>query len=138
MGTSTRDSFNTMFCADYISSFIFHGLVTGGLLEASHRGLLGPSLTPTKVSESLKYSGVPVLLGGLAGFLGAASVFPFDFVRRGVMPGKVLFRHSLSTVPYAGVFFGLYFSNRDGNRTGSQSVARGVWPLSKFLSCWRT
>jgi len=119
-----------MFCADYISSFIFHGLVTGGLLEASHRGLLGPSLTPTKVSESLKYSGVPVLLGGLAGFIGAASVFPFDFVRRGVMPGKVLFRHSLSTVPYAGVFFGLYFSNRDGKRTGSQFG----WALTSALA----
>ena len=39
----------------------------------------------------------------LLGFLGAGAVFPFDFVRRGVIQGQIKFRHSLSTVPYAGI-----------------------------------
>ena len=32
------------------------------------------------------------------------------------------FRHSLSTVPYAGLYFGLYFSCRDRESTASQSA----------------
>ena len=51
---------------------------------------------------------------------GAVSVYPFDFVRRGVILGKVSLRHSLSTVPYAGVFFGFYFCCRDSQYTSSQ------------------
>ena len=47
-------------------------------------------------------------------------MFPFDFVRRGVIQGKVKLRHGMSTVPYAGVFFGLYFSCRNSNSTSSQ------------------
>ena len=67
------------------------------------------------------FSQLPVLTKVLfSGLLGAVSVFPFDFVRRGVIKGRVGLSHSLSTVPYAGVFFGLYFSCRDGSNTASQ------------------
>jgi hypothetical protein len=37
-----------------------------------------------------------------SGLCGAVAVFPFDFVRRGVIQGPVKLVHSLSTVPYAG------------------------------------
>ena len=58
----------------------------------------------------------------VSGLLGAASVYPFDFVRSGVLTSeKVRFRHSLSTVPYAGTYFGLYFSCRDRDSTASQT-----------------
>ena len=54
---------------------------------------------------------------------GAASVYPLDFVRQGaIISEKVGFRHSLSTVPYAGLYFGLYFSCRDRDSTASQSA----------------
>ena len=57
----------------------------------------------------------------MIGFLGAASVYPLDFVRQGaIISEKVGFRHSLSTVPYAGVYFGLYFTCRDRDSTRSQ------------------
>jgi hypothetical protein len=36
------------------------------------------------------------------GLCGGLAVFPFDFVRRGVLGGRVKLLHSLSTVPYAG------------------------------------
>jgi len=118
-----------MFCADYIASFIFHGLVSAGVLESSHRKYLG-QVTPDMVASVMATPGVPVLTGSLAGFLGASSVFPFDFVRRGVIQGRVTLRHSLSTVPYAGVFFGLYFSCRDSTSTASQCK----WALAASLS----
>jgi len=92
-----------MFCADYISSFLFHGFINLSLIHNQN----------IKELKSIENSSVfPFFIGGLAGFLGAASVFPFDFVRRGVIQGKIKFRHSLSTVPYSGVFFGLYFTAR--------------------------
>ena len=49
-------------------------------------------------------------------------MYPFDFVRPGALTSeKVRFRHSLSTVPYAGTYFGLYFSCRDRDSTASQT-----------------
>eukprot|EP00092_Neocalanus_flemingeri_P006685 GFUD01007220.1.p1 GENE.GFUD01007220.1~~GFUD01007220.1.p1 ORF type:complete len:177 (-),score=43.65 GFUD01007220.1:877-1407(-) len=119
-----------MFCADYIASFIFHGLITGGLLESSYLGYFGTRSTPDKVAAVLTASGAPILIGSLSGFLGAASVFPFDFVRRGVIAGKLTLRHGLSTVPYAGVFFGLYFSCRNRDSISSQCG----WALASSMS----
>ena len=50
-------------------------------------------------------------------------MYPLDFVRQGaIISEKVGFRHSLSTVPYAGLYFGLYFSCRDRDSTVSQSA----------------
>eukprot|EP00088_Acartia_fossae_P042561 TRINITY_DN4471_c0_g1_i1.p1 TRINITY_DN4471_c0_g1~~TRINITY_DN4471_c0_g1_i1.p1 ORF type:complete len:167 (-),score=18.64 TRINITY_DN4471_c0_g1_i1:86-586(-) len=109
-----------MFCADYISSFIFHGLLSLGIIH-------NQQVQNVKTVENT--FAFPVFLGSLAGFLGAASVFPFDFVRRGVIQGKIQFRHSLSTVPYSGVFFGLYFCFR-GEKTSSQVP----WALASAAS----
>ena len=69
----------------------------------------------------------------MSGLCGAASVYPFDFVRQGaIITEKVGFRHSLSTVPYAGAYFGLYFSCRDRERTASQA---GWALLSSSAAC---
>jgi len=101
-----------MFCADYISSFLFHGLLSLGVIH---------NQTSKTVKEYENSTLFPPFLGALSGFFGAAAVFPFDFVRRGVIQGKVKFSHSLSTVPYSGVFFGLYFCCRD-EKTSSQVI----------------
>jgi len=108
-----------MFCADYISAFLAHGLLSAGIIQY-------------KNIESLEESfpGFHFLLGGLSGFLGAGAVYPFDFVRQGVIQG-IKFRHSLSTVPYAGVFFGLYFSCRE-----EQLSSQVPWAIgSASLAC---
>jgi len=112
-----------MFCADYISAFVFHGFLTMGLIH-------NKEIRQLDRLEKLPWL-LPTLTGGLAGFLGAAAVFPFDFVRRGVIQGKVKFSHSLSTVPYAGVFFGVYFSCR--KESTSSQVGWGL--LSSLLAC---
>ena len=59
---------------------------------------------------------------GLASGLGASvSLYPFDFVRGGVlMPGRRWIMSAGSTVPYAGTLFGLYFCFRDQNQTRYQ------------------
>ncbi|XP_075242490.1 uncharacterized protein LOC142337233 [Convolutriloba macropyga] len=102
-----------MFCADYIASFLCHGFICGSLNELN------------KYQNVYKFdlgacNGGPFFFGAIAGLCGAASVYPFDFVRRGVIEGQFKFRHSLSTVPYAAAFFGLYFTLRDANSTPSQ------------------
>eukprot|EP00090_Calanus_glacialis_P045495 TRINITY_DN8481_c0_g1_i2.p1 TRINITY_DN8481_c0_g1~~TRINITY_DN8481_c0_g1_i2.p1 ORF type:complete len:177 (-),score=46.76 TRINITY_DN8481_c0_g1_i2:816-1346(-) len=119
-----------MFCADYIASFIFHGLISGGLLETSSRGYFGSKFSAERMASVMAAPGVPFFAGSLAGILGASSVFPFDFVRRGVLQGRVTLMHSLSTVPYATVFFGLYFSCRRRDSTASQCG----WALAASLS----
>merc|ERR1739847_254464 len=55
-----------------------------------------------------------------SGFFGAAAVYPFDFVRRGVIKGRASFLHNLSTVPYAATLFGIYFTFRDERDLRSQ------------------
>jgi len=95
-----------MFCADYVASFFYHSALTLTLAQRK----------PEEVPEAR--SKWPI--AALSGLLAAASIFPFDFVRDGAMPGKFKFRHSLSTVPYSLVFFGLYFNNRDRHDLSSQ------------------
>ena len=67
-----------MFCADYIASFIFHGLISGGLLESSHRRYFGTELSPQKTASILGSPGVPVLTGSLAGALKTSLHLPFS------------------------------------------------------------
>ena len=64
---------------------------------------------------------IPVVVGMLSGLASSITLYPFDFVRSGVLqPGLKRIISSGSTIPYAGVMFGIYFSNRDPNCTKSQ------------------
>ena len=64
---------------------------------------------------------MPVCIGLASGLGASASLYPFDFVRGGVlMPGLKRIMSAGSTVPYAGTLFGIYFCFRDQNRTTSQ------------------
>ena len=101
-----------MFCADYITSFLYHSILTAGIKKF-------------KIEEKSPLS--PFFVGAISGFLGAASVYPFDFVRQSQ---NLKFYHSLSTVPYSAAFFGLYFSNRDSKNLKNQCQ----WALGSSLS----
>jgi len=99
-----------MFCADYVAAFVHHSLLTYCLAD----------------KEKWKEKPVfPAVVGGLSGALAAASVYPFDFVRRGLTSTtsfKARLRGFLgvSTVAYSTLFFGLYFSCRSQSSTPSQ------------------
>lgn len=113
-----------MFCADYIASFFFHAALSWGNLHAkpSQMSALSPQLQKV-ISELNKHPQNHYLLGSVSGLLSSLFVYPFDFVRRGVMiDQKFSFRTSLSTVPYATVFFGLYFHQRDPKCLKSQCL----------------
>lgn len=108
-----------MFCADYVSSFFFHALITLGIQKYDKN----------QPEEKPAIPANPFVIGGLAGLLGAASVYPFDFVRQSQ---NLKFVHSLSTVPYASVFFGFYFTCREPENLTNQ-VKFGL--CSAFLAC---
>lgn len=98
-----------MFCADYIASFVYHGILNTAYKQ-----------------DQLPH---PIFTGALAGFLGASSVYPFDFVRQSQ---NLKYIHSLSTVPYSLTFFGLYFTCRDKHSLTNQCQ----WALtSSFCAC---
>jgi len=64
----------------------------------------------------------PFFFGLSSGLLASISLYPFDFVRGGVLkPGLLRILSAGSTVPYAGALFGLYFSCRDSSNTSSQA-----------------
>ena len=99
-----------MFCADYISAYVFHSALKVFLLHQQNEDI-------TKFWQNR-----PFFSGALAGVMGSITVYPFDFVRKGVVVGeKVNFYHRFSSVPYATVYFGLYFHMRDPHSTKSQS-----------------
>lgn len=119
-----------MFCADYIASFIHHGILAALWFEYQKIYGKKENLTTAYVPPVQSVGG-----GCLAGLLGAASVYPLDFVRQGaIISEKVGFRHSLSTVPYAGFYFGLYFTCRDRDSTASQSAWALVASTSACLA----
>merc|ERR1712080_67556 len=63
----------------------------------------------------------PFITGSVAGLAASITLYPFDFVRGGVVePGIKRILSAGSTVPYAATLFGLYFSCRDPNSTSSQ------------------
>ena len=106
-----------MFCADYLSAYLFHSSLKYFLLQQQND------------DWSKFWRGHPYLGGTLAGVLGSVTVYPFDFVRKGVVGAggeKVKFLHRFSSVPYATVYFGLYFHMRDPTSTKSQSL----WALA--------
>ena len=76
------------------------------------------------VTRSWEWNGnlVPGALGLTAGSAASLTLYPFDFVRDGVIRGGLRQRivSAGSTAPYAGALFGVYFSQRDPNRISSQ------------------
>ena len=100
-----------MFCADYICSFIFHFGISYGLFELKN--------SKNVAKEDLKVNSY--VHGACSGLLGALTIHKFDFVRQGAITSrKFSIIHSFSTVPYATVFFGLYFHQRNPNSLKSQ------------------
>ena len=64
---------------------------------------------------------LPFGVGFASGLAASASLYPFDFVRSGVLkPGLRRLMSAASTVPYAGSLFGIYFCFRDPNSIKSQ------------------
>ena len=65
---------------------------------------------------------VPGGVGLAAGSVASVTLYPFDFVREGVIKGGLRQRivSASSTAPYAGALFGVYFSQRDPKRISSQ------------------
>ena len=134
-----------MFCADYIASFIFHAAFNIGIirqiktiksseLEGSNDKDLVRFLRNILQPEGQNFV-KSWLFGGLSGFFSACALFPFDFVRRGAITTvPVKFHHSLSVVPYATVFFGLYFSQRDPTSTKSQVLWASISAWSAVLA----
>ena len=98
-----------MFCADYIAAFLFHGGINYQLWKNGNE----------KAAWCRSQWHFPFLHGALSGFLGAVTVYPMDFVRHEIIKSKSIV-HNMSTVPYATVFFGVYFSMRDKNSLKSQ------------------
>ena len=65
---------------------------------------------------------VPGGVGLAAGSVASVTLYPFDFVREGVIKGGLRQRivSASSTAPYAGALFGVYFSQRDPKSISSQ------------------
>ena len=65
---------------------------------------------------------VPCAVGLTAGATASLTLYPFDFVREGVIRGGLRQRivSASSTAPYACALFGIYFSQRDPDRISSQ------------------
>ena len=106
-----------MFCADYIASFIFHAGACA-FLPPHFVGALTASGADDHVK---KVTVVPFIFGGLVG-CAAAAVYPFDVVRGSIQPGvrSAVKLGSFSVVPYASIWFGMYFVGRDRKSLHSQ------------------
>ena len=103
-----------MFCADYICSFVFHFGINYGLFHLKDVKIITKETVTTVTNQSY-------LIGACSGLLGALTIHKFDFVRQGaITSNKFSIIHSLSTVPYATVFFGLYFHQRNPESLKSQ------------------
>jgi len=139
-----------MFCADYIAAYMFHGLFTVGGVHFATAALHGnPKLQSIidrgnarklivtvlaslglestergHVVKSTNYTMTPLLIGFASGAGASLTLYPFDFVRGGVL-SKSSLKHRLisscSTVPYAGALFGSYFALRNPESTKSQA-----------------
>ena len=100
-----------MFCADYIGAFIFHAGINFGLWKT----------TTTRSASSSQFKILNYVHGAGSGVMSALIIYPFDFVRQGaITSSKASIKHNLAVVPYATVFFGIYFSNRDAKSLPSQ------------------
>ena len=73
-----------MFCADYISAFIFHAGISYGIWrsDTSNPSDLSDTSTTSATSDQFKILRY-YLHGAASGLLGALVIYPFDFVRQG-------------------------------------------------------
>jgi len=124
-----------MFCADYVAAFVYHAFFTIGSVNLIDKEdvrkdgqsllllvsrALGLQSRDEKEREKAASVLVPVAVGLTSGLCASVSLFPFDFVRAGVVSGPKRFLAAGSTVPYAGALFGVYFACRDPESTSSQ------------------
>ena len=78
---------------------------------------------------------MPFCVGITSGFAASATLYPFDFVRSGVLtPGLKRLMSAGSTIPYAGALYGIYFSFRDPNNTASQVKWAGAASTCAILA----
>ena len=78
---------------------------------------------------------IPFCVGIASGFAASATLYPFDFVRSGVLtPGLKRVMSAGSTIPYAGALYGIYFSFRDPNNTASQVKWAGAASTCAILA----
>ena len=78
---------------------------------------------------------LPFCVGITSGFAASATLYPFDFVRSGVLkPGLKRLLSAGSTIPYAGALYGIYFSFRDPNNTPSQVKWAGAASTCAILA----
>eukprot|EP00756_Hemistasia_phaeocysticola_P053198 Hpha_TRINITY_DN28633_c0_g1::TRINITY_DN28633_c0_g1_i1::g.156469::m.156469 len=123
-----------MFCADYAAAFLFHAIVSiaPSLLPRpdhtpptpQHEVLLRWSLASMGLGggEWWWAPWAPWCTGAAAGGAAALTLYPFDFVRAGVLqPGRRRVVSACATIPYAAVLFGVYFTRRDPSDTSSQA-----------------
>merc|ERR1719189_2786327 len=90
---------------------MFHGHGYGGLGDQP----ASPPIVQWKMFV------IPFGIGLASGLAASASLYPFDFVRSGVLkPGLRRLMSAASTVPYAGSLFGIYFCFRDPKSIKSQ------------------
>lgn len=91
----------------------------------------GLGIPPSRLASEKEYSSnnkdfksgfvLPTFFGVSSGLLASITLYPFDFVRGGVLqPGLQRIFSAGSTVPYAATLFGVYFSCRDSESTSSQ------------------
>ena len=78
---------------------------------------------------------IPFCVGIASGLAASATLYPFDFVRSGVLkPGLSRIMSAGSTIPYAGALYGIYFSCRDPEKLSSQIKWAGVASTSALLA----
>lgn len=87
-------------------------------------GLSPPTSAAVSLTNKYNYTGMtmmPVIFGLMSGLVTTITLYPFDFVRGGVLrPGFQRIIAASATVPYAGTLFGVYFTLRDPHDLGSQ------------------
>ena len=152
-----------MFCADYIAAFVYHAIITIGsvhffdrfndksknetrkaVTEFATNGLgirckrynsNTEHVRQTSHNEKTTDSVIPFYVGIASGLAASATLYPFDFVRSGVLkPGLSRIMSAGSTIPYAGALYGIYFSCRDPENLSSQMKWAGVASTCALLA----
>ena len=99
-----------MFCLDFAFAFALHAIATRALKKQEY------FLSDGRNVGWIFCSSVA------SGFGSACLLYPFDIVRQTVVPGSHT-SFAFSTVPYMGVYMGLYFTLRDEKASNLQKLA---------------